>query len=222
MMGRIATALLNGFIKITGYPAKLFALRLKVYYEDKTVQSRKIRGKAIVAANHKGLIDFALMMYLFPSRVLRCVAGEVLYEKGFFMRLFLAMAGAVKADRNTHDFSFLAKCRRVLDKGGVVEIYPEARLPKAGEETPLPFKPSTAYLALESGAPIIPVYHEGEYFKGTPIKCIIGKPIDARALYDDALTESENIEKITEYLRGKIVELGNKLHEEEAKEKEEK
>ena len=81
-MKRFVTAFLNAFIKITGYPVKLFALRFKVRYEDKSVQSRRIKGKAIVASNHTALLDFATMMYLFPFRTLRCVAGEVLYDKG--------------------------------------------------------------------------------------------------------------------------------------------
>ena len=221
-MKRFVIAFLNAFIKITGYPVKLFALRFKVRYEDKSVQSRRIKGKAIVASNHTALLDFATMMYLFPFRTLRCVAGEVLYDKGFLMRVFLFMAGALKVDRNSHDFSFITKAQRILDKGGVIEIYPEARLPREGEVLPLEFKPSTVYLALESGAPIIPVYHGGEYLKGEKIKAMIGKPIDARELYDDALSQSENIEKITEYLRGKIIELGEEFERQEAKEAQKK
>ena len=94
-----------------------------------------------------------------------------------------------------------------------MEIYPESRIPKKDEETPLPFKPSAVYLALETGAPIVPVFMNGKYFTKERLRAIVGEPIDVRELYDSAQTESENVERITEVLRGIIIELGEKLEE---------
>ena len=105
------------------------------------------------------------------------------------------------------------RCKTILDNGGVVEIYPEARIPDPEEAKPLPFKPSTVYLALESGAPIIPVYTNGCYFKWKRARMIIGTPFDAREYYDDALSEKENIENITNLLRERIIDLGKQLDE---------
>ena len=204
------------FVKITGFIPQLLILRMKVYYEDRRVQGRRIRGKAIAVSNHNALLDYAVMMFLFPFRTLRCAVAELLYEKNFFMRTFLVLLGTVKVDRDSHDFSFIDRCKRILDKGGVVEIYPEARLPRAGEERPLPFKPSAVYLALESGAPIIPVYNSGRYFTRERVRVVIGKPIDVQKLYREELSYKENIEAINEYLRGKIIELGKEYIGKEA------
>lgn len=204
-------SIFHWFVKITGWIPQLLIFRIKTYYENKSVQSKKIRGKAIVVANHISLYDVGLMMMLFWRRTLRCVVAEVLYKKHAIVRLFLRCIGAIKVDRDSHDFAFIGKCQRILDRGGVVEIYPEARLPKKGEELPLEFKPSAVYLALESGAPIIPVYHNGNHFSRKRCEMIIGTPFYARELYDESLTEKENIAIITEKLRGKIIELREEL-----------
>ena len=205
------------FVKITGWIPQLILFRIKTYYEDKAVQGKKIKGGAIIASNHISIYDVALMMMVFWRRTLRCVVAEVMYKKNAFMRAFLKMLGTVRVDRDSHDFAFLGKCKRILSKGGVVEIYPESRLPRAGEERPLEFKPSAVYLALETGAPIIPVYHNGNHFSKKRCEVIIGKPINVRELYDESLSEKDNIQIITDKLRGKIIELGEELERQRKK-----
>lgn len=204
-------AIFHWFVRITGFLPYLFAYRTKIYYEDKKTQGRRIKGKAIVCSNHRSVMDVALLFFLFPTRTLRPLVAEIMFEKNPIFTLFLKMLGAIKVDRNAHDFSFLEPSRKVLEKGGVLEIYPEARLPRAGEPTPLPFTPSTVYLALQTGAPILPVYTNGCYFEKRRARAIIGKPFYPQALYDDSLSEEENIERITKRLREKVIELKNEL-----------
>ena len=203
--------LFSWFVKLTGIIPAAFAFRTKVYYEDKRVQKRAVKGCAIIVSNHNSVWDFATMMFLFFGRTLRCVVAELMFEKNVFMNVFLRMLGCIRVDRNSHDFAFIEKGKSILSRGGVVEIFPEARIPKDDEEKPLPFKPSAVYLALESGASIVPVNICGKYFSKERIRVIIGKPIDVRELYDSALSEKENIENITEILRGKIIELGQQM-----------
>ena len=203
--------LFHWFVKITGFIPQLLVFRTKVYYEDQRVQGRYIRGRAIVVANHTSVLDVATMLFVFPWRTLRVVAAEIMYAKNPFMSALLYLLGAIRVDRESHDFSFLSACERILKKGGVVEIYPEARLPKAGEERPLPLKPSAVYLALQTETPIVPVYTNGEMFSRKRLRVVIGKPIDVCRLYDDQKSEKENIESINTYLRGKIIELGQQI-----------
>ena len=205
--------LANWFVKITGWYLYLPIYRPKIHYEDKKVQGRRIKGKAIVCSNHTEVWDFAQILFLFPTRTLRCVVAELMYEKNFFMSTFLKATGSIKVDRNNHDFAWIEKCNKILDKGGVIELYPEARIPLPHEEKPQPFKPSAVYLALQSGAPIIPVYTDGNYFGKGRSHVVIGKPIDARELYDDKLSEQENLQIITDILRNKIIELRDGIKE---------
>lgn len=207
--------LFNWLVKITGWPIYALLLRPKIYYENKKVQSRRIRKSAIVISNHTAILDFAVTMFTFPTRTLRCAVAEIMYQKNIFMTALLRLLGAVRVDRTTHDFAFLSACEKILGSGGVVEIYPESRLPEPGEPTPLEFKPSAVYLALQTGTPIIPICNNARFFEKNPMRIMIGTPIDVRALYNDELSEKENIAKITAHIRGKIIELGKRLEEKE-------
>ena len=211
----IIAFLFNWFVKITGWIPQLFVFRIKVYYEDKTV-SKRIKGKAIIISNHNYLLDFGLLLFVFWRRTLRCAVAEIMYTKNVFMTLLLKLLGCIKVDRNSHDFTFLDKCKKVLDKGGVVEIYPEGRLPDKDDERPLPFNTGYVHLALESGAPIIPVYNNAKHLSRERDKVIIGKPINVSELYDTSLSEKENIMNINDIIRSKIIELSKELEKKEA------
>jgi 1-acyl-sn-glycerol-3-phosphate acyltransferase len=207
--------LFTWFVKLTGWLPYLILLRPKISYEDRRVQSRRIKGRAIVVSNHHALLDFAVVMFTFPFRTMRCAVAELMYKKNIFMTFFLHMLGTVKVDRTSHDFGFLSVCDQVLDRGGVVEIYPESRLPQPGEPVPLEFKPSAVYLALKTGAPIIPICNNGRYFEKERMRVLVGTPIDVRGLYRDDLSEKENVANITAYIRGKIIEFQQKLEQQE-------
>ena len=214
--------LYNWLVKITGYVPQKFLVRNRVFYEDRAVQGRRIKGGAIIISNHTSVFDFAIMLFLFPTRTIRCLMAELLFNKNFFLTVFLTLMGGIKVDRNAHNYSFVSKCCKILSKGGVIEIYPEARIPKDNEEKPIEFKSSAAYIALESGAPVIPVYNTGHYFKKGRNDVIIGTPIDVRELYDSNLSHSENLKVISEILRQKVIELRDELKKQtQSEEKEE-
>lgn len=203
--------LFNWFVKITGFIPFFFIYRTKYYYIDKKRQSRKIKKKAIVMVNHHSIYDFAEMLFAFPSRTLRCLMSEAIFSKNKALTFLLKCFGGIKVDRETRDFTFINKSVSVLDKNGVIEIYPESRLALPGEEKPLEFKPSVVKIALESGASIIPVYHTGKMAKKERNRIMIGTPIDVVSLYDESLSEVENLKNVSQYLRQKVLELKDEL-----------
>ncbi len=208
MLIRLWTA----FVKITAFPIQWAVFRTKVYYEDKKVQSRRIKGPAIIISNHTSVWDYGVMLFVFFFRTLRTQMAEVLFEKKL-LGLFLKMMGGIRIDRGSFDFGFMTKSQSVLEKRGVLQIFPESRLPLKNEERPLPFKPGAAFMGLTTGAPIIPVYTNGAYFTKKRARIIIGKPINVRDLYDDDLSEKENLEKISALLRERIIDLEHQLNE---------
>lgn len=202
------------FVKITGFLPQLLCFRTKIHYRNKSAQSRKIEGAAIIVSNHTSVFDYAVLMYVFPMRNIRCLMAEVLFKKNKLFAWFLRMLGGIKIDRDVYNFSFVSESCSVLEKGGVVEVFPEARLPLAGESRPLPFKPSAAYIAMLSGAPVIPVYTNGSYFNKKRAHVMIGEKIYPSDIISPKLSERENIGRITEYLRNAVMELGNELEKE--------
>ena len=210
---------LNWFVKITGFPLEFFFYRKKIYYEEKKHTNRKIKGAAIVISNHTDIYDYPLMMYTFLSRNLHVLVAEITYDKNAFMKWFLKGLGAIRVDRNNHDFAFMSEVSNLLNKKKAVLIYPESRLPLEEERgTLLDFKPSYIYSALETGAPIIPVYTTGVYGKERRKKkerarLIIGKKIFVNDLYDSNKSEKDNIEYINKYIKDKVSDLGKLLEE---------
>jgi 1-acyl-sn-glycerol-3-phosphate acyltransferase len=204
----------NWFAKITGWIIQFFCFRTKIYYQDKTQQGRRIKGSAIIISNHTSVFDYAVMLFVFFSRTLRYQMAEVLFRKKGLGK-FLKLMGGIYVDRDTHNFSFIHKSEEILKKGGVVGTFPESRIPLKGEERPLAFKPSTAYLALLTGVKVIPVYTNGSYFQKKRARVIIGTPIDVNELVNNELSEKENIALVNNAFREKIIELKGLLYERE-------
>ena len=164
--------LLIGFVKLTGWPVQWMCFRTKVSYENRAVQSRRIKGPAIVVSNHNAIYDYAVLLFVFFGRILRTQMAELLFKKGL-LGPFLKGMGGIFVDRNSHNMGFVQKSVDILEKGGVLLVFPEARLARPGETKPLPFQTSPFYIALESGAPIIPVHTNGCYFqkKRARVRC---------------------------------------------------
>ena len=207
------TELWNVFVKITGWPAYKIAFRAKIHYEDQRAQGRHIRGAAMVVSNHTSVFDYALLLFVFFSRTLRVKMAEVLFQKQP-LGLFLRMMGGIYVNRDSHDFGFIAASEEHLRRGRVVGVFPESRIPLKGEEKPLPFKPSAAYLALCAGVPVIPVYTNGSYFNFRKrTRVMIGKPIYPGDYTEAASDEKENIRRLSEGMRRRIIELERLLNE---------
>ena len=202
-------AIFQWFVRITGWIVQWCAFRTKIYYEDKKAQSRRIKGGAIIVSNHTSVYDYAVYLFVF-YRILRYLMAEILYtRKG--LKTFLKMMGGIYVNRNTRDLSFLDKSNEILNKGGVVGVFPESRIPKPEEERPLEFKQSVILLALQSKAPIIPCATNGSYFKKKRARVMIGKPFNSFDYYDVTKSEKENVANITKILRERIIELKGKL-----------
>ena len=210
--------LFNWFAKITGWPIQFICFRKKIYYEDKAVQSRRIRGKAIVISNHTSIFDYPVAMFVFPWRTLRFQMSELVMKKPV-LGVLLKMLGGILVDRTTHDYGFMVKSEKILNRGGLIGICPEGRLPLKGEERPLPFKTGAAYLALTTDTVIIPIYTDGSYFNlKKRAHVIIGTPIIPSENVDPALSDKENIEALTRVMREKIIYLGQLLDDRTQKE----
>ena len=206
---------LIGFVKVTGLLPQWLCFRTKISYEDRAVQSRRIKGAAIVVSNHTSLYDYAVLLFVFFGRILRAQMAELLFRKKL-LGPFLKGLGGIYVDRDSHNMGFVEQSLKILEKGGVLCVFPEARLAREGESRPLPFQTSPFYIALESGAPIIPVYTNGSYFQKKRARVRIGTPIDARAMWRPEEDEKTNLLRITEAVRQKVIELGRELEREQA------
>ena len=199
-------------VKITGAPVAALCFRTRVHYARGAAHTRRIRGGAVLVCNHTSVYDYAVLLFVFFTRTLRVLMAEVLFRKRL-LGWFLRRMGGIRLDRTCHDFAFLSEAEAALQHGEVEGVFPEGRLPKEGEQTPLPFQPGAVQLALQNGVPILPVYTNGRYFGRHRARVIIGAPMDVCALADPALPPAENVRKLTELVREEILRLERELHE---------
>lgn len=117
-------------------------------------------GPVILASNHTGWLDGPLLTVLSPRPVHALTKQEM-----FAGRLgpVLRAAGQIPLDRFGADPSAVKSCLRVLRDGGVVGIFPEGTR-GAGEFDV--FHHGVTYLALASGAPVVPVTQVGTRARG--------------------------------------------------------
>lgn len=192
-----------GFTKLTGYFPALLFFKPKVYKSANT--KRRLPKNCILVSNHKSLMDFVLYLIIFPLRTVRFLMAEVLYKKGKWFSFMLNSLGGIKVERDERDFSFVSECIEILDKGGSIGVFPEARLPINNK--PWPFTTSTAFIAMHADAPIVPVYTDGNYGLFKRATVCIGEPFHLTDYAKPDLDENEQIKHLTDVLEKKVYEL---------------
>jgi 1-acyl-sn-glycerol-3-phosphate acyltransferase len=108
-------------------------------------------GACIIASNHIGLLDGPLLA-AFAPRVVHVLTKKEMFEgrTGTFLRA----VGQVPLSRYDVDPAAVKDCLKVLRDGGVVGIYPEGT---RGDGEMRHLHTGAAYLALATGAPVVPL-----------------------------------------------------------------
>lgn len=196
------------FVKLTGVlPAWLF-LTPRVHLAPGA--KRRLPKNCILVSNHMSLMDFVLCVLVFPLRTIRFLVAEVLYNRNGFMRVLLNCLGSIRVDRDAKSFDFVSHSLEVLDDGGAIGVFPQARLPIKGQH--FPFTVSTAFIALRSDAPIIPVYTDGNYGLFKRANLVIGAPVYLKDLCKDGLDEQAQLDHVTKLLEETVFQLKEELH----------
>lgn len=155
------------------WPVFVILFRPVVYNRE----NYRIKGKAIYVANHYSLLDPVMIAFTCP-RMIHFMAKKELFVgpgKAFFKALL-----AFPVNRHTADIASLKQAMEVLNEGKAFGIFPEGKRSVTGELDEL--EKGTAFIALKSGAPVIPLYIDPESYSGNPLRIIVGKPIDREGL----------------------------------------
>jgi 1-acyl-sn-glycerol-3-phosphate acyltransferase len=131
----------------------LIRRRIKVRVLDGEKVPRN--GGVIIACNHVGVVDGPLVA-IFAPRPVHALTKQEMFTG--FMKRFLLSSGQIPLDRFHADPLAVKRCLRVLRTGNVVGIFPEGSR-GAGEFDR--FHTGAAYLAMVTGAPIVPVVQFG-------------------------------------------------------------
>lgn len=194
---------------ITAWPAQVLFFKRKTYYEDKRTSNRFIKGGALIISNHYSVLDYMVNMFLFPCRKLFVVMAEMIFKRGKFFHWAMRCFGGIRSDRDIMGMRFIDESVRVLEKGKLVQIYPEAHISKDGSM--LDFKPSYIMIALRANVPIIPVMTDGNYGFFKRVHVIIGKKIYLSDYCASLNPTREEIVALNEMVRNKALELRAEL-----------
>lgn len=108
-------------------------------------------GPHIIASNHVGLLDGPLLA-AFAPRPVHALTKKEMFEGR--TGLGLRAVGQIPLSRHEVDPSAMKDCLRALRDGGVVAVYPEGT---RGTGEFHCFRNGVAYLALVTGAPVVPL-----------------------------------------------------------------
>jgi 1-acyl-sn-glycerol-3-phosphate acyltransferase len=139
------------------------------------------RGPVIIACNHVGVADGPLLA-IFGPRPVHALTKQEMF-KGF-MNHFLLGAGQIPLDRFHADPLAVKRCLRVLRSGNVVGIFPEGA--RGGGEFDR-FHTGAAYLAMVTGAPIVPVVQFGTREPGAGNSSLPAKGVTVDMVFGDPI-----------------------------------
>jgi 1-acyl-sn-glycerol-3-phosphate acyltransferase len=126
-------------------------------------------GPHIIAANHIGLLDGPLVA-AFAPRPVHALTKKEMFEGR--TGVALRAVGQIPLSRHETDPSAMKDCLKVLRDGGVVMIFPEG---SRGSGEMLRMHSGAAYLAMVTGAPVVPVAIFGTREPGGGIDSIPGR-----------------------------------------------
>ncbi|GIU99611.1 MAG: 1-acyl-sn-glycerol-3-phosphate acyltransferase [Actinomycetota bacterium] len=142
-----AVGRLQGFADLLGGWALRWWLDLRV----EGAEHVPARGAAIVAMNHESALDIPVAAVACPRRITFMAKRELF--RGPFTSWALERLGGFRVERERYDLRAVRIALEVLRRGEVLGMYPEGT--RAPGEL-LPFLPGSAWLALRTGAPLVP------------------------------------------------------------------
>lgn len=156
---------------------------LRGWYQVEVIGAEHVpaRGPVVVAANHVGWLDGPLLAIASPRPVHALTKLEMFQGP---LGSFLLAAGQIPLDRRHVDRLAIRTALRVLERDGVVGVFPEGARGTGEMISP---RSGAAYLGLVSGAPVVPVSFLGTRLpggadgsvppRGTRIALTFGRPV---------------------------------------------
>jgi len=157
-----------------------------------------IDGGLIICGNHRSMID-PVILAVSTKRQIHFMGKKELFENKFLSFLFRSL-GAFPVDRKGVSLSAIKNSLNVLNKGGILGIYPEGTRIKTGFDEKNA-KSGIALIANKAKVGIMPVYLDGPYkFRGK-LRLYIGEEKDYFKNYGGRLNSEDYTEIGIEILK---------------------
>ena len=127
-------------------------------YKVEKIKMEGLKPPYVMLSNHMYFIDFELAaMGTFPHRVSNVVSIDGYYRRPFLLELI----GAIGTRKFTMDLHLIKSINRVLKRGDILSMYPEARYSPCGTLSYIP--ESLGKLIRMNKVPVVAVVHHGNH-----------------------------------------------------------
>jgi len=136
--------------------SKILTIGKKIRYEK--VNMEGVKPPYMLLSNHMYFIDFEICSkFTWPHRVNNVVSIDGYYRRPWLMELI----GAIGTRKFTTDIHLIKSIRKVLKRGDILCMYPEARYSPCGTRSYLP--ESLGQLVKMCKVPVVTVIHHGNH-----------------------------------------------------------
>lgn len=149
-------------------------LRMKCYDLNKCKYSKKLRGGALVLANHSSFCDPFYVGRAFWYRRMYFMAADVVM-KNPFIRVLLTGMGCVSINRESYDIQAIKKIIALAKGGQTVAIFPQGTVDR--EHDMQQIKNGALLIALQAGVPLVPIYTHKRKSVWEQQVTVIGEPL---------------------------------------------
>jgi 1-acyl-sn-glycerol-3-phosphate acyltransferase len=167
-------------------------------------------GPVILAANHRSMLDVPLLVVAFPRPITFMAKRDLFGDR--FRAWFFHGFGGFPVEPGTTDGAALRTGLAVLGGGQVLGMFAEGT---RSRRRPMgPFLHGVAWLALRSGAPVVPCAITGteppaergwlRWLRPRRVRIAFGAPIHASA---DGMGRREAVDAVTESVRSAVAQL---------------
>ncbi len=184
------------FIRISGALPGVIWLRPRIRYTSDKAKKR-IRGGALVVANHTSFVDPGYLMFVIWYRRHRFVCHQAFMETkaGPFFR---AAGCCIPIDADNFSINSFRQITDSLTAGNLVTLFPEGHVGDGGKLQE--FKTGAALISMQSKRPIVPVYVKPREHWYSRLEAVVDEPVDLTALCEGRPAFSK-INDITRRLR---------------------
>lgn len=169
-------------------------------YKVEKINMQGLKPPYMILSNHQYFVDFELCaMATFPHRVNNVVSIDGYYRRPWLMELI----GAICTRKYTRDLHLIKSISKVLKRGDILCMYPEARYSPCGTLSYMP--ESIGKLIKHNKVPVVAVIHHGNHLdspfwnfrkkRKVPLYTTVTKILDTEDI------ERKTVEEINETLK---------------------
>lgn len=161
----------------------------------------RLKGGAVVVANHTAFIDPFLIRGLFWYRRVFLMASEEVMG-GKVRAFLLRAAGCLRIDRRTADLRAVRAAAGLAREGRVVALFPQGGIRREGDVDAV--RSGAVLIALRAGVPVVPVYSRRRKHWWQRRTVVVGRPFDLSEACGKPLPTIADLAALTESLHARL------------------